>query len=302
MDIQQLKMLLILAEHRNFTEAAYDCAISQSSLSKHLMKVESELGSVHLFDRSTRPVSPTKEGEVFLTAARQMVDIYDNMLLSLEGMRDESCSRLRIGSIPVMGRLGVSAMIKEFRWTLPSASDIEIVDRPSKDLLELLAAKKIDTAVLVLPHQQELGGSFLTYRLASNPLYLIISQKHPKCCLLQKKMMPLSEEVIAIPDEKTGMYAACKQACKALGIPERQVRAYRNIETILELVREQECIGLLTGYMVSSYDYMDVLSIPFQPEIYTDIVLVTRNEKSAPLLRQFIDHAREWSKRAERNI
>ncbi len=62
MDIQQLRLLLVLAERRNFTEAAYDCAISQSSLSKHLMKVESDLGGVHLFDRSTRPVSPTKGG------------------------------------------------------------------------------------------------------------------------------------------------------------------------------------------------------------------------------------------------
>ena len=164
MDIQQLRLLLVLAERRNFTETAYDCAISQSSLSKHLMKAENELGGVHLFDCSTRPVFPTKEGEVFLTAARQMVDIYDNMVLLLEEMHDESCSMLRIGSIPVMGRLSVSTMIKEFRQSLSSAADIEIVD----------------------------------------------------------------------------------------------------------------------------YGYTDVIAIPFQPEIYTDIVLVTRNEKPSPLLRQFI--------------
>ena len=69
-----------------------------------------------------------------------------------------------------------------------------------------------------------------------------------------------------------------------------------DIEAILELVREQECIGLLTGYMVSNYGYTDVIAIPFQPEICTDIVLVTRNEKPSPLLRQFINHAREWGK------
>ncbi len=298
MDIQQLRLLLALAERRNFTEAAYDCAISQSSLSKHLVKVESELGGVRLFDRSTRPISLTKEGEVFLAAARQMVGIYDTMLLSLEEMRDEGRSRLRIGSIPVMGRLGVSAMIKGFRRTLPPSADIEIVDRPSKDLLELLAAKELDAAVLVIPHQHELNDSFTVYRLVSNPLYIIISQKHPKCRLLQSGTMALSGEMVAIPDEKTGMYAACQQACKVLGISERQVRAYRNIEPILELVREQECISLLTSYMVNNYGYTDVLAIPFQPEICSDIVLVTRNEKPTPLLRQFISHAQEWNKQA----
>ena len=94
MDIQQLRMILALAERRNFTEVAYDCAISQSSLSKQLVKVESELGGVRLFDRSTRPISPTKEGEVFLAVARQMVKIYDTMLCSLEEVRNEGRSRL----------------------------------------------------------------------------------------------------------------------------------------------------------------------------------------------------------------
>ena len=296
MDIQQLRLLLVLAERRNFTEAAYDCAISQSSLSKHLMKVESELGGVQLFDRSTRPVSPTKDGEVFLAAARQMVDIYDNMLLSLDGTGDKNHSRLRIGSIPVMGRMGVFAMIKEFRRGLSPSADIEIVDRPSKDLLELLGAKEIDTAILVLPHQHELGGNFLMYRLASNPLYIIISRKHPQYYLLKNGEMDLSEEMAAILDEKTGMYDACRQACKELGIAEKHIRAYRNIEPILELVRDQECISLLTGYMVNHYDDTDVSAIPFQPEICTDLVLVTRNEKPAPLLRQFISHARQWSR------
>ena len=106
MEIQELKMLLALAERRNFTDAAYDCAISQSSLSKHLAKVESDLGGVRLFDRSTRPIAPTKEGEVFLAAAQQMSEIYDRMLLQLEDMRTQTRARLRIGSVPVMGRLG----------------------------------------------------------------------------------------------------------------------------------------------------------------------------------------------------
>ena len=94
MDIQQLRLLLALAERRNFTEAADDCAISQSSLSNQLEKVESELGGMRLFDRSTRPISPTKEGEVVLVVARQMVKIYDTMLHSLEEVRNEGRSRL----------------------------------------------------------------------------------------------------------------------------------------------------------------------------------------------------------------
>ena len=49
MDIQELKYVLALAEYQNFTVAAEACSLSQSSLSKHLLKIEEEIGNISLF-------------------------------------------------------------------------------------------------------------------------------------------------------------------------------------------------------------------------------------------------------------
>ncbi len=48
MDIQELKYVLALAEYQNFTVAAEACSLSQSSLSKHLLKIEEEIGNISL--------------------------------------------------------------------------------------------------------------------------------------------------------------------------------------------------------------------------------------------------------------
>ena len=66
MEIDHLKNMLVLARHKNFSEAAYEISLSQSSLSKQLAKIESELGGIRLFDRSTRPIMLTDAGKEFI--------------------------------------------------------------------------------------------------------------------------------------------------------------------------------------------------------------------------------------------
>ena len=295
MDIQEMRMLLALAKCRNFTEAAFDCAISQSSLSKHLGSLEAELGGVRLFDRSTRPVRLTDEGKLFLPYVARIVQTYDEALAQLYTLRDGPSSHLRIGTIPVMGRLGISVMLSAFRRSLPPSVDIGITDRPSKDLLPLLEARELDAAILVLPHSRDLSSGYRTYRLMSNPLCLIVSRNHRKRATFQEGNMDFSGEMVAIPDEKTGMHEVCMQLCRTRRIPKEQVQTFRNIEPILELVRERECISFLTSYMVNSYGDSDIAAIPLTPAVCSDVVLVTRSEKPTPLLRSFIAYAQKWS-------
>lgn len=71
MDIQGIKFFLSVAETRSFTESAELCNISQSSLSKSIMRLEQEL-DVKLFDRTQHPVSLTPAGECFYTHFKPM--------------------------------------------------------------------------------------------------------------------------------------------------------------------------------------------------------------------------------------
>ena len=65
LDLEQLKYVMAIVKHQHLTNASYELSISQSSLSKHLKKVEQELGGVQLFDRTTRNVTLTDAGQEF---------------------------------------------------------------------------------------------------------------------------------------------------------------------------------------------------------------------------------------------
>ncbi|VUX15208.1 Hca operon transcriptional activator [Streptococcus pasteurianus] len=53
MDLEHLYEFAVLAESKNFSEAAEKLFISQSALSKHIKSLEQELG-VPLFNRENR--------------------------------------------------------------------------------------------------------------------------------------------------------------------------------------------------------------------------------------------------------
>ena len=70
MELRQLKYFVRSAELLNFTEAANDLFISQSTLSQQIKQLEDELDML-LFDRVGKRVRLTEAGNLFLTYARQ---------------------------------------------------------------------------------------------------------------------------------------------------------------------------------------------------------------------------------------
>ena len=76
--LSQFGYALAVDRHRNFRRAAKACFISQPTLSMQLAKLEDELAVV-LFDRSRRPVVPTREGAVLLEQFRTVMREYERI-------------------------------------------------------------------------------------------------------------------------------------------------------------------------------------------------------------------------------
>ncbi|WP_075877271.1 LysR family transcriptional regulator [Merdibacter massiliensis] len=73
MTLQQLRYIVEVAKSGTFMEAAKNLFLSQPSLTKSIKELEKEMG-ILIFDRTNKGVSVTKEGEVFLGYARQVLE------------------------------------------------------------------------------------------------------------------------------------------------------------------------------------------------------------------------------------
>jgi DNA-binding transcriptional LysR family regulator len=72
MDLEALRVFLRVAELSSFTKAAEQLGVSKSRASLRVRALEEELGS-HLFQRTTRAVRLTPDGEQLLARARRLV-------------------------------------------------------------------------------------------------------------------------------------------------------------------------------------------------------------------------------------
>lgn len=107
-DLVDLRLLLALAEHRHFAQAAQACNLSQPALSGRLRNLEQALGTTLVF-RGKRFEGFTPDGEKALRWARQVLADCGGLAQDLGADEEGPKGILRIGVIPsatpVAGRL-----------------------------------------------------------------------------------------------------------------------------------------------------------------------------------------------------
>ena len=98
MDLRQLKSFIAVAEELHIRRAAERLGLAQTALSSQVRSLEEELGFPLLF-RTTRHVSLTQAGAVFLDEARAVLERLDAGVERASIAASQGLNRLRLGGI-----------------------------------------------------------------------------------------------------------------------------------------------------------------------------------------------------------
>ena len=295
MDIKQLKYVLVLARHKNFSEASYEISMSQSSLSKHLVKIERELGGILLFDRTTRPIKLTDAGKEFIYYAQRIVDDFESLKLGMQEYNMIQQVNLAIGCIPVMARLGLTPLILTFQKKYPKIN-VEIKERPNRELLNLLKRREIDVALITAPGADVSKHPMITYyTLLEDEVFLVTNQSNKMAQRISIDLAEAKNEVFILLDSYTGIYKICMDAFQKAGFTPK-IHESRNVETIMELVAEGLGVTFLTGRLARSFSIPNItmvrLNQPFKR--ITSMAVWNQPHLTFPV-RMFIKHSLEWT-------
>ncbi len=88
MDMKQLRIFSLLAEHLSFSDVGGIFNLSQSAVSKQISLLETELGE-KLFERSTRKVSLSEFGHLLLPYAQQIIELAEEITAVAENHRQQ---------------------------------------------------------------------------------------------------------------------------------------------------------------------------------------------------------------------
>ena len=115
------------AQARNFSAAGRVLGVSSSAVGKSVARLEQRLG-VRLLHRSTRSITLTTEGALFLDRCRRILDELEAAELEVAETREAPRGKLRV-SVPLVGGL-LLPVLTAFMHRYPAiALDVDVSDR-----------------------------------------------------------------------------------------------------------------------------------------------------------------------------
>lgn len=197
MDINQLEVLVAVAQEQGFSRAAERLHRTQPAVSQAVRRLESEVGEA-LFDRSSKDGTLTAAGRVLFDYAVQMINLRGDAVTSIRELRDLGRGKVTIGAneYTVMYLLPIVAAYRErhphikveIKRSLASRIPAEVIGRgvelgvvsfrPNDQALRAIAAVTDELALIVRPghslaaHEEvsvrELGAeSFIAHNVPS---------------------------------------------------------------------------------------------------------------------------------------
>lgn len=154
MELRQLKVFVAVAEELHFRRAAERVGLAQAALSAQIRALEDELGFPLLF-RTTRHVSLTQAGAVFLEEARAVLDRAETAVETARAAADSGFERLRIGGIDAALVWFLPPVLRELRAAYPEVRvPLTEVTASAEQVLELLR-HRVDVAFFRAPATDE---------------------------------------------------------------------------------------------------------------------------------------------------
>lgn len=243
MEIRLLQEFVSLVETGSFQETAERMNISQSALTKHIHKLEEDLG-VSLFDRSTRSVGLNDFSRTYYPYAQKITALYEESNAAITAMLNKGRNELRVAFTPALVQYGLMDMLYDFTKQYPKYQ-LEITESPR--VVEMLCGHMCDFAFAT--ENSAINGNMnqLVYRV--DRLVAVLPASHPLADLETVMIGQLQgERFILRHNSSGGMQLETRkflELCQQWQIKPDIVANASAIPTILKMIGQGQGVSVL---------------------------------------------------------
>ncbi|MFR2778347.1 MAG: LysR family transcriptional regulator [Intestinibacter bartlettii] len=284
MTFEQLSYFIAIVENDTFFDAACEMNISQSSLSKQIMKLEKEL-DLTLFDRTTRSATLTQAGEFFYNEAKQLIEHYKLTLENIQIFKSLHENKLHIAVLPIQTQYNLNALFNSFRKENPDI-ELQITEVEDDRLIEGISKNEYD---LIIARETMFDKSqFKTYQLAKDELIAAISSEHKLSQRDKLTFDDIKNENFILMNPYTSIYQLCINKLKENNIDANIIRTART-ESIIGSVAINEGISLLPKSNFEVFHQKNINTISLEPQIALSVVLAKHKKTASNIaIKEFI--------------
>src|SRR5882724_7166509 len=289
------KLFRDIAQFKSVSRGAAQNGISQSAASQHIQELEKKL-RVSLLDRTTRPLTLTVAGKLYVDLCRDVLRREEEFEAALDELKARVEGEVRVASIYSIGLSEMSRLREEFSQRYPNA----------QLHVDYLQPQKIYEALLA--DQADLG--LVSYPEATKDL-AVIPWREEEMAVAVAVSHPLARKAVLLPadldgqdfigfDEDLSIRRELDRFFRDLGIEIRLAMQFDNIQMIKEAVALGSGISILPARtMLAEVEQGRLVAIPLHaPELVRPVGIVHRKRKKFNRAAQsFLDLLQETPER-----
>ena len=288
MTLQQLRYLIAIAQSGSISSAAHELYISQSSLSMAVKDIERECG-VTIFERSSKGITLTREGNELLGYARQVVEQADLMEARYSKQAKPVAQHLSIASqhyaFPVEAFL---EFVKDYEG---EGYSFCLRETRTADVIEDVKDFRSDIGILYMStfNEQVIGKVLEDANVSFHPLFqarphVFVGEHHP---LAKRKKLKI-EELTSYPRysfEQGNINSFFYAEEPFAELPHEKKIVISDRGTLSNLLSHHVGYTVSTG-VLSSEMHSGIVSIPLETDEKMVVGYIIQNERQLSALAQ----------------
>ena len=173
-----LTTFLAVAENASFRKAAEQTHLSLPAVSMQIKQLEERLG-VAVFQRTTRKVELTREGEDLMIGTRKALAELEGSLARIQQAAEVRHGQLSLGCVPTVAGTRLPALLVKFAKTYPAIS-VSVRELSQPELLEAVRRREVDFGIGPMPEKHgelEFRPIFVDDSVALMPATVVAPEK-----------------------------------------------------------------------------------------------------------------------------
>lgn len=222
-----IKTFVAAAQTGSFRLAAEKNNITQPAVSQHIRILERTLNCI-LFERSAKKVVLTADGQIFMSYAQQILDLYEDAKTEIAEHHNRYTGVIHILSIYTMGLYQLNPIMQHLLKKYPGIN-INLEYCHSDEIYEAIKAGTADFGLVAYPKPK---AGCVVKIFTHEDLVLVQSHKHNFFKKRNVRLQDLNNIKFIGFDPKTLTGEAIHKYLAAKGIKLNIIKEYENIETI----------------------------------------------------------------------
>ena len=287
MRLEQLQAFLAVSESGSFQQAARHCNITQSTVSRQIQSLETQLG-LSLFHRST-PAKLTVAGEHLLARARRICQEWESATLELAELAAGKQTELCIAAIQSACSTYLPPILQQFCSDYPDVQ-LRVTSLGSDRALKVLRDGLVDVAIVM--HNRWLTEKAETkiLQLYNEPIDVLLAANHPLAAHSSIPWHELAKYPQVVFKDGYGMQRLVQEQFQRQGLELKAALELNTLDAFRGIVKQGNMVALLpqAATLAAIADPQLITRSTETPRLTRQVALVTTQDRlEFPPIRHF---------------